>query len=36
MAKFKELQLNGCISMNDEVGEDAFVDEFFELLESKG
>ena len=36
MAKFKEFQLNGCISMNDEVDEDAFVDEFFDLLESKG
>ena len=36
MAKFKEFQLNGCVSMNDEVDDDDFIDEFFALLESKG
>lgn len=36
MSKFKEFQLDGCISVDGEMDEDEFMDEFMELIESKG
>ena len=36
MANFKEFQFDGCMSVPEEMDEDAFIEKFLEIIEELG